>query len=123
MAETIPKMVSPAYLRFRSGAQVYKKQKRRMAELDVEMAMEDCSDRYSIAGVKKFEYELMKQSVTNVETVLNKAKNVHGSRCHEILWTHYIDGMTLEETADIFNMPYYTLKAWVRKWMSELVGE
>lgn len=116
-------IMSDKYIKFRSGCQVYKKQKRRMAELEVELSMEDSFERYSVNGLKSFEYQMMKDSTDNVEQTLDRIRSIHGQQSIDILKAHYIDGLTLQETADKFNIPYYTLKSWIRRWLSVIDKE
>jgi len=68
-------------------------------------------DPYAIQYFRDRECLLAKECTRHVEAVFAEIEEDYGKEEKQMLWEHYVDGRSIKETSQLYDVPYYTLKA------------
>lgn len=92
--------------RFKSECRAYKRMKAR--------SMQEIGEQDRPYGTDMFrnrEILLAKECTGHVEEVFERISGMCTAEEKEMLWEHFVGGMSISETAERHGIPYYTLKA------------
>ena len=101
--------------KFQSECKIYNVMKRKFPNVTVNSKVAD--------PFQNMEMELIASTIKHVEDVFAYI-TVHFSESDkEALWAHYVDGLSIREAADQFQIPYYTLKLRMKRILTNSLAQ
>lgn len=118
---------------FRVTCRVYKREKTEMTHLEQKypeiLEMDFCDGAFKIGLDSEIErgdlelYQFLKENVSLVEEMFYKIEKKCGKDAKEILWTLFVEALTQESTASVYNMTRRQLQYSINKWMTQVFDD